>query len=167
MFLAGFHFFCGEKSWLLTHGFSPETEHQKHEGLVEMIFFWDAKTRWWFEGFFLCSPLKLGKISNLTNIFCPSTRKEAGSRETDSFLRWVNNLTNIFQMGWLNHQPLPFQVKSRELAGEGRKPPWEHPPNVPVQIFMRGTNTSTRCYLSKQLKADPATKCLKAPTKSY
>ena len=33
----------------------------------------------------------------------PGTRHEAGSRETDAFLRWVNNLTNIFQMGW-SHQ---------------------------------------------------------------
>ena len=80
MFLAGFHFFfCGKNSWLLTHGFSSETEHQKprpyHEGLVEMI-------------------LPGCKTSDLKDFL-----------NFHSYLGKMSNLTVIFQMGWFKHQP--------------------------------------------------------------
>ena len=102
----------------------------------------DIVTGWWrFKYFFYVHPEIWGNPIWLI-FFCPSTRKEAGSRETDSFLRWVNNLTYIFQMG-CNHRVLIESFRFVGFAVVPKMPSkdWSN------QICFQVVNTSSKVII--------------------
>ena len=65
------------EGWCIVSVVSDDTVHGRHPAAVAPVNNFVDFTRWWQLKYFVCSPPKLGKVSNFTN---------------------------IFQMGW-NHQP--------------------------------------------------------------